>query len=127
MKLCIPIKKNKGLESSVNTHFGSAPAFLLHDTETDENEFINNSDHHHNHGQCEPMKSIKNRDVDIVIVGGIGTRAIKKLHALQIKVFKSEAGTVWENLELFKKSLLQEFTPDDGCAHHQRRHRHAES
>ena len=127
MKLCIPVKENKGLESSVNSHFGSTPAFLLFDTEKEQVEISNNKDKRHNHGECEPMNSIKGRDVDAVIVGGIGTRAMKKLHALKIKVYKSEKGTALHNIDLFKKSLLQEFTPDDGCAHHQRRHRHAES
>lgn len=126
MKLCIPIKENKGLESSIYSHFGSAQAFLLFDTENEEEEIIENSDKHHAHGQCEPMESIKGRNVDVVIVGGIGTRAIIKLHALKIKVFKSEAGTALHNVDLFKKSLLKEFTEDDGCAHHNRGHRHEE-
>ena len=125
MKLCIPIKDNKGLESSVYSHFGSAPAFLLFETENEHLEVINNADKQHTHGKCEPMDSIKGKDVDIVIVGGIGRRAINKLHSLEIEVFKSETGTAMYNVDLFRKSLLKEFTPDDGCAHHEGKHRHA--
>ena len=126
MRLCIPIKKSNGLNSEIFSHFGSASAFLLFDTEKEQVEIINNSDKQHSHGECEPMKSISSRDVNAVIVGGIGIRALEKLHALHIKVFKSKEGTASENIELFKKSSLQEFTPDDGCAHHNRRHRRGE-
>ncbi|MBT8385963.1 MAG: NifB/NifX family molybdenum-iron cluster-binding protein [Ignavibacteria bacterium] len=126
MNLCIPIKENNGLQSEVYSHFGSAYAFLLFDTEKEQVEIINNSDKKHSHGECEPMKSISSRDVNAVIVGGIGTRALEKLHALHIKVFKSKEGTAIENVKLFKKASLQEFTPDDGCAHHNRRHMRGE-
>jgi len=34
MKLCIPISEDRGLDSPICGHFGSAPAFLLVDTET---------------------------------------------------------------------------------------------
>ena len=124
MILCIPITENKGLKSEVYSHFGSASAFLLYDSEKESEEIVVNSDNEHTHGMCEPMKSISNRNIHSVIVGGIGKRALEKLHSMKIKVYKSESKTVVENIELFNKSLLKEFTPDDGCDHNIRRHQH---
>jgi len=44
MKICFPVEENKGLESAVYGHFGSAPGFVTFDTETEEAGFINNRD-----------------------------------------------------------------------------------
>ena len=32
MKVCFPVQKNEGVESTVYNHFGSAPLFVLVDT-----------------------------------------------------------------------------------------------
>ena len=118
MKLCIPVKENKGIKSPVYSHFGSSSAFIIYDTDNENIEVLDNSDQNHVHGQCHPMNSINGKNIDAIIVGGIGARAINKLQANNIKVFKSEPGTVEHNLNLFKKSLLLEFTDDDACVHH---------
>ena len=118
MKLCIPIKKNKDLDSEVYSHFGSASAFIIYDTENQDFVLTNNADKQHLHGQCQPMNSLADKNVDAVIVGGIGERAILKLNAMNIKVYKSESGTVKSNIELFHNSALMELTPEYACAHH---------
>ena len=118
MKLCIPTMENNGLDSKVYSHFGSASAFIIYDTESDTLEELDNSDKQHIHGQCHPMNSLNGRNIDAIIVGGIGARAIEKLQANNIKVFRSEPGTVESNIELFKKGLLKELTLEDACMHH---------
>ncbi len=35
MKICFPVQENEGLGSRVYNHFGSAPMFIVVDTETD--------------------------------------------------------------------------------------------
>ncbi|MFC2103520.1 NifB/NifX family molybdenum-iron cluster-binding protein [Bacteroidota bacterium] len=118
MKLCIPVKENNGLDSEVYSHFGSASAFIIYDTDKQEFVLSNNADKQHMHGQCQPMNSLVGQNVDVVIVGGIGERAILKLNAMDIKVYKSEGGTVRNNIELFHKSSLMELTPEYACTHH---------
>ncbi|OQY48398.1 MAG: hypothetical protein B6242_02545 [Anaerolineaceae bacterium 4572_78] len=78
MKLCIPIKKDDGFESIVFSHFGSAPAFLLYDTEKEDMRIVSNSNQHDKHGTCHPIRALGSEKVDVVIVGGIGRRAISK-------------------------------------------------
>jgi predicted Fe-Mo cluster-binding NifX family protein len=118
MKLCIPIKENNGLKSEVYLHFGSSSAFILYDTNNQNFELLDNSDQHHVHGQCHPINSINGKNINAVIVGGIGARAINILQANNIKVFQSEPGTVEHNVNLFNKSFLKELTEKEACVHH---------
>lgn len=118
MKLCIPIKENNGFNSLVFSHFGSASAFVLYDTDTDEYEIVDNSDQSHVHGACHPMDSINGKEVDAVLVGGIGARAISKLNVQNIKVYQAVIDTVHINVDMFKKSLLPELTIQNACTQH---------
>jgi predicted Fe-Mo cluster-binding NifX family protein len=118
MVLCIPINENNGLESLVYSHFGSASTFILYDNETSEYDIIDNSNQNHVHGACHPMDSINGKNVDAILVGGIGARAIDKLNAKNIKVYQATTDTVQRNIDMFNNSLLKQFTLQDACAHH---------
>lgn len=118
MKLCIPVKQKDGKESSVYSHFGSAPAFLIFDTNSKEEIIIDNSNMNHDHGACNPIQTIGGSNVEAVIVGGLGGGAISKLKANNIKVFQSVKGTVEFNIEMFNKSLLTELTMEHACTQH---------
>jgi len=118
MKVCIPIKENKGMDSIVYGHFGSAKNFLVYHTDKESYEVIDNSDNNHVHGQCHPLSSIEGKDVDAIVVGGIGARAIGKLNAQGIRVFQAVDGSVQLNVGMLKKSQLPEMTMNDACAHH---------
>ena len=45
MKVCFPVENDNGMDSMVYAHFGSAPLFILYDSETNELEVINNSEY----------------------------------------------------------------------------------
>ena len=55
MNVCIPISEDRGLASPVCGHFGSAPAFLVVDTETRSHRVLANTNAHHEHGHCTPI------------------------------------------------------------------------
>ena len=55
MKICFPVLVNEGLASDVFGHFGSAPMFVVVNTDTSEVTSINNSDQIHEHGSCNPI------------------------------------------------------------------------
>lgn len=123
MKVCIPVEVNEGLDSKPFGHFGSAPMFVVYDLENDKLSQIDNGDLGHEHGKCQPIKALSGNVVDAVIVGGIGQGAIVKLNSMGIKVFKAQANTIKENIELFKANKLNEFPSNhtcshDGCGHH---------
>lgn len=75
MKLCFPVQVNEGIESKVYNHFGSAPMFVVVDTETQTTATIRNGDQHHVHGACNPIKALDNQQIEVVVAGGIGPGA----------------------------------------------------
>ncbi len=118
MKVCFPTETLQGLESPVYEHFGSAPGFVIVDTESKSIEEINNNDLHHAHGMCQPLKALGGREVDAVAVGGIGAGALMRLQAQGIRVYRVTIGTVGENMEFILKGNLPEFNARFTCAGH---------
>ena len=118
MKICFPTMNLEGLESKVYEHFGSAPGFVIVDTETHAVEEISNRDQHHEHGMCQPLKALGGREVDAVAVGGIGMGALMKLKAQGVRVYRVTVGTVGENVDFVLKQKLPEFDAKHTCAGH---------
>jgi predicted Fe-Mo cluster-binding NifX family protein len=119
MKVGFPVEHDEGMDSKVYGHFGSAPAFVVVDTEKNEVRTIQNQDLNHIHGACNPIQALDGQQLDSLVVGGIGGGALMKLNALGIKVFGAGAQKVKENLQLFQKNSLQELTADHSCKAHQ--------
>ena len=119
MKVCFPVLKAEGMKSEVYGHFGSAPAFIVVETDSNDVTTINNNDQHHAHGACNPIKALNNQKVDAIVVGGIGAGALIKLNQQGIKVFQSQAQTVRENIQMLKDQDLPEFTLQHTCAGHE--------
>jgi len=119
MKVGFAVQNNEGMESKVFDHFGSAPAFIIADTEGKEVLTINNKDLHHVHGACNPIMALDGKSVDAMVVGGIGAGALMKLNASGIKVYGAGAPTVKENLSLLSENKLQELSVNNSCRAHQ--------
>lgn len=118
MKIAFPTQEGKGLDSTVYGHFGSAKIFVIVETDNDSIETVFNQNLDHQHGQCQPMVALGGRDVDAVVVGGIGGGALRKLNAEGKRVFRAAEGSVKENLELIQSHKLPEITLDQTCAGH---------
>lgn len=118
MKLCFPVQSNEGLESTVYNHFGSAPSFVVVDTNTNDVSTITNNDRLHVHGSCNPIKALDNQTVDAVIVGGIGGGALGRLNQAGIRVYKAAAPSIRENMDLFASIGLAEYKPGHTCGGH---------
>jgi predicted Fe-Mo cluster-binding NifX family protein len=118
MKICVPVTLDKGLESPVSSHFGSAPIFMIIDTETENCRAIPNSNSHHGHGMCSPLSALAGEKLDGMVVGGIGMGALNKLGAMGIQAFLSEQPTVADTVAAFKAGTLRRVTPETACSHH---------
>jgi hypothetical protein len=70
--------------------------FVVFDTDTKNVASINNRDQHHTHGACNPIMALNNQKVDVIIVGGIGAGALKKLNMMGITVHRSHGETIRE-------------------------------
>lgn len=119
MKICMPVKDNQGLESLPFNHFGSAPSFLVFDSEKEDIRVINNGDLNHEHGKCQPIKALCGEEIDMVLVGGIGAGAIKKLNDIGIKVYRADSNVNFkENIAKLQNNQLAIFSIADSCTAH---------
>lgn len=118
MKICVPVENNEGLKSRVYGHFGSAPFFAFCDTESGKIEFSQNSQHGHEHGKCNPIAALADKEVDAVFVGGIGLRALERLNSSDIKVYRSVSTGLEHLIKEIEKGNLSEITAQDSCRDH---------
>jgi predicted Fe-Mo cluster-binding NifX family protein len=119
MKVGFAVHSDQGVESKVYDHFGSAPAFIIVDTETKNPIRVNNKDLNHVHGACNPIMALDGHSVNAMVVGGIGAGAINKLNSMGVKVYAAAASTVEENLNLLIENKLQELSVNNACRAHQ--------
>lgn len=118
MKVCFPTETLQGLDSRVYGHFGSAPGFVIVDTLSLTVEEIHNNDQHHAHGMCQPIKALGGRQVDAIVVGGIGMGALMKLQSQSIGVYRATEGTVRQNIDLIQNQKLPQFSAEHTCGGH---------
>ncbi len=118
MRICFPTETLQGMNSMVYGHFGSAPGFVIVDTGKGSVEEISNGDQHHAHGMCQPLKALGGREVDAIVVGGLGLGALMKLQAQGISVYRGVQGTVRHNIELLENRNLPQFQPEHTCGGH---------
>jgi predicted Fe-Mo cluster-binding NifX family protein len=118
MKICFPVLEDKGLDSPVFGHFGSAPGFIVVDTASGSVSVIGNSDRVHQHGACNPVAGLAGHEVDAVVVGGIGGGALHKLNSAGIRVFQAQGESISDNLALLSNTELPEFVPGNTCGGH---------
>ncbi|MEJ2664842.1 MAG: NifB/NifX family molybdenum-iron cluster-binding protein [Spirochaetia bacterium] len=118
MRLCIPTNGTRGLAEEVYGHFGSAPYFTVYNTDSKQVVLLENNNEHHEHGMCRPLDVIAGRQVDAVLTGGMGKRAVKILNDEGIKVFLLEGRNVEEAVKKFEANKLRELTVENACGGH---------
>ncbi len=118
MKICLPVIENTGITSPISQHFGSAPLFLIVETNTQKIQEIKNSNQNHAHGMCQPLSVLSSYEFDAIAVSGIGMGALNKLRAANIKVYKGNCQTVKEALNLLQENKLQEVDNTMTCQDH---------
>ena len=119
MKVCFPVHKDEGVNSTVYDHFGSAPEFIIVNTDLQSVITVDNNDLDHDHGACNPVMAVGGQMIDAVVVGGIGAGALMKLNEDGIKVYKAVKEKVKENLDLLRDDRLPELTLKHTCGGHQ--------
>ena len=122
MNVCIPVDQPQDGASSVCAHFGSAPAFLIVNTDVGTYRTVVTAGHH----MCGAIGTFQKENVESVIVGGIGMGALHRLAAAGIQVFAAQHATVDENLAALKAGQLPVMSLDGACAHHGHDHGHGQ-
>lgn len=108
MKVCFPVVADEGLQSKMYGHFASAPYFLEVDTDTGAAFAIPNCDISAPEAGCNPFKALTNRQLDGMIVEGVGDGGLQLLNMLGYRVFEAQTTSIKENIELFIKQALPE-------------------
>lgn len=106
MKLCFPVLRDQGLESILYGHFASAPMFLVIDTDTGESLDIPNCDETAPEAGCNPFKALINKNLDAVIVGGIGDGFLEMVNMMGYSVFQAQSVSVKDCVEHFCQNAL---------------------
>jgi len=118
MKVGMPVSRNEGVKSKIYDHFGSAPLFIIVDAESLSVEAISNQDQRHSHGRCSPLSAIAGKELDAVVVTGIGGRALERLNLDGITVYRSAQIPASDAIALLNEGRLPEMLPADQCAGH---------
>ena len=116
MRICFAVVKEDGLQSLVYNHYGSAPAFVIVDTEGNRLTTVQNRATHHPEGSCTPIEALIKMQIEAVVVGAIGVGAIIKFSSEEIEVYRSAKTTVKENLDLLIAGRLKKLTLDHACS-----------
>ena len=118
MKLCFPSQQAGDLDGTPYGHFGSAPHFVIHDTEAGTTAVVGKSKDVHAHGSCNPVAALAGHEVDGIVVGGIGMRALMILNQQGIRVYRAIPGTIRENIHAAERGELCEMDPAGSCSGH---------
>ena len=116
MRICFPVEQNNGLKSEIYGHFGSAPMFVIVNTDDNSVALINNGNLGHEHGNCSPILALQGQKIDSLILHGIGAGAVNKLRAMGVEVYQAQKQNIEDNLLLFKADALQKMSST--CAGH---------
>lgn len=119
MKVGFAVEVDEGLQSTVYNHFGSAPAFVIVDTDLKQVVTLANQNAQHEHGACNPLLALGGNAIDAMVVGGIGAGAVMKLNGMGVTVYRAGAATVSDNITLLNQSRLQVISMNDTCRGHQ--------
>ena len=122
MKICFPIAENQGLDSEVYGHFGSAPQFIIVDTDTREVCGIHNKDKSIRRKTCATLKALGGQDVDAIVVGGIGAGALMGLNRAGLQVYQARGSTLVIVFVVPAQTELPVLTPEQTCGGHSHGH-----
>lgn len=120
MRLCIPSETKDGLEAQVGYHFGRVPLYTIYDDKTKTVEIINNTSSHTG-GTKLPAELLREHNIDIMLCGGLGRRAINLFEQFGIEVYIGARGKVKDAIEQFDHKKLQMATDRDACQQHKYR------
>ena len=110
MKIAIPMEE-KSINSSICVTFGRAPYFLIFDTDTGEETYMENPAAAAQGGAgIKAAQAVIDAGMEAVILPRLGQNAAEVFEAGQISLYKAEFGSVKHNIELLKNRKLARLT-----------------
>jgi predicted Fe-Mo cluster-binding NifX family protein len=112
-RIAVSAGEDNGLDSAVSPHFGRCPYFVLVDFEEGEVKMTHAVPNPY-YGQHQPGQVpgfIRSQQVDVMLTGGMGGRAIDFFRQYGIQAATGASGTVRHALEQYAGLRLQEAAP----------------
>jgi predicted Fe-Mo cluster-binding NifX family protein len=108
MRVAVSAQEPK-LESKIDPRFGRAHCFVVYDSGDESVEIIENSDSDgiSQGAGVQTAQRIADKNVNLVVSGNIGPKALKALNAAGIKTALRQEGTVSEAIELARDNRLE--------------------
>lgn len=108
MKIAIPVDE-RSIDTIVSISFARAAYFLIYNTETKENLFIDNSAASSRGGAgVKVAQLIADSNVDIVLSPRLGQNAANAFKVAGVELYKTKAGSAKYNIDAFIAGNLQE-------------------
>jgi predicted Fe-Mo cluster-binding NifX family protein len=117
MRICIPSETKGGLDDQVGYHFGRVDYYTIYDDTNERVQIIPNTSSHKG-GTKYPAEILREQNVDVMVCGGLGRRAIQLFEEYGIEVYCGAHGTVSEAIKQFKQNNLEMATDKNACAEH---------
>ena len=110
MKIAIPVEE-KSINVSVCASFGRTPYFLIFDTDTNEEKYVENKAASSQGGAgIKAAQTVIDEGAEAVIIPRLGQNAADVFGAGKTALYKAEFGSVKHNIELLKEHKLSELT-----------------
>ena len=117
MKICIPTMGEGGMEEAICQHFGRAPTFTMVDLDSGEIKVLKNVSEHMG-GKGLPTETIFAEGVQVMIVGGLGPKAVSLFNQAGVEVFVGAVGTVKDAVDDWQAKTLTRADLDNACKDH---------
>jgi len=117
MKICVPTMGEGGMQEAVCQHFGRAPTFTMIDLDSGEIKILQNVSEHMG-GTGLPTETIFAAGVQVMIVGGLGPKAVAMFNQGGVDVFVGATGTVKDAIDDWRAEMLCRADLDNACKDH---------
>lgn len=108
MRICFPVREDKGFGSDISGNFASAPLFVIVDTELNHASTIPNCDPAKPDAGGNPFKALRGRALDGIVADGVGDETVLTMNMAGLRIFQAVSDSLPENLELFMDGRLPE-------------------
>lgn len=116
--VAIPSAGPEGLDAGIDAHFGHCAMYTLVkivDSEVNSVESIPSCPHEQG-GCLAPVQYLSDKNVTVLISGGMGFRPLMGFNQAGIKVYHGNGAlSVGQAVEAYIKNSLPEFSPEQTC------------
>jgi len=112
-RIAVSAGEDNGLDSTVSPHFGRCPYFVLVDMEEREVQAVRavSNPYYNQHEPGQVPGFVHSQQVDVMLTGGMGRRAIAFFEQYGIQAATGASGTVRRALEQYVGHQLQGAEP----------------